>query len=365
MTDVATPAGTSDLGWSREHLREAGLDEPREIYTSTSFAERERRALFLQSWTLVADADALTPGRYLTVEVAGAPVVLWRDSEGTCRAWHNVCSHRGILLLEGEGDLGRYVTCPYHQWSFDLDGDLVRIPQPDQFPDVCRSDLGLRTVAVAEWHGMVFVSLAEQPTDFQAEIGFLDERMATLLALPLVEVARVDYTVRCNWKLLVENHVDVYHLWYLHQRTLEPFKHAAFEWEWHDSLWWSSEPRKDPSSYQPSLPGLTEQEGMCIGAHLLLPNLMIVTTGDYLGTYDARPDGPNRTNITLRIRSLPGADGDALVAAVRSFLSEDIAACEALQRATASPAFRVGPTARTHEEPVRIFHRMLRERVLS
>ena len=364
MTNLDTSPAASGLGWSAEHLRKAGIDDPREIYTSASFAERERRALFQRCWTLVADGTALARGRYLTVDVAGAPVLLWRDAAGTCRAWHNVCTHRGILLLEGEGDLGRHVTCPYHQWSFDLDGGLVRIPQPDQFPDVCRSDLGMRPVAVAEWHGMVFVSLAEQPADFHAEIGFLDRRMATLLALPLVEVARVDYTVSCNWKLLVENHVDVYHLWYLHQRTLSAFDHSVFEWEWHDSLWWSSEPRKDPSSYTPSLPDLSHEEGMCIGAHLLWPNLMIVTTGDYLGTYDARPDGPSRTNITLRIRSLPGADGGALVSAVRTFLSEDITACEALQKATRSPAFRVGPTAKTHEEPVRIFHRMLRERVL-
>lgn len=353
------------LGWSSEYLRLTGLEDAREIYTSQSFAERERRALFHRCWTLVADADALAPGRYLTVDVAGAPVLLWRDADGTCRAWHNLCTHRGIPLLEGEGDLGRHVTCPYHQWSFDQGGELVRIPQPDQFPDVRRSDLGMRPVAVAEWHGMVFVSLAEQATDFHAEIDFLEQRMATMLALRLVEVARADYTVACNWKLLVENHVDVYHLWYLHQRSLGAFNHSVFEWEWHGSGWWSSEPRKDPSSYTPSLPDLSYEEGMCIGAHLLFPNLMIVTTGDYLGTYDARPDGPNRTNIALRIRALPGADGDALVSAVRSFLSEDITACEALQRATTSPAFRVGPTAKTHEEPVRIFHRMLRERVLS
>lgn len=362
MTDVDITYG---FGWTDDDLDRAGIEDPREIYTSTAFAAREQRALFQPAWTLVADADALTPGRYLTVDVAGAPVVLWRDTAGRCRAWHNVCPHRGIPLLEGEDDLGTYVTCPYHQWSFDLEGRLVRIPQPDQFPDVCRPDLGMRPVAVAEWHGMIFASLAENPTDFHADIAFLEQRMSTMLALPLIEVARADYTVECNWKLLVENHVDVYHLWYLHQRSLAAFQHSVFEWEWVNSVWWSSEPRKDPSTYTPSLPHLSYEEGMCIGAHLLLPNLMIVTTGDYLGTYDAKPDGPDRTNITLRIRSLPGADGDRLVGAVRSFLSEDVTACEALQRAMASPAFRVGPTARTHEEPVRIFHRIVRERVLA
>lgn len=362
MTAIDVSTG---LGWDEEALERAGLRHPREIYTSEVFAAKERDEIFRQCWTLVADEAELPVGRYLTVDVAGAPVVLWRDSSGTCRAWHNICPHRGIPILEGGGEVGRVVTCPYHQWSFDLEGRLLRIPQPDQFEGACRSELGLAPVPVVVWHGMIFVSLADHPSDFHTEIELLEDRMATHLALPLIEVARLDYKVACNWKLLVENHVDVYHLWYLHQHTLGAFRHSVFEWEWDGSVWWSSEPRKDPSSYAPTLPDLSEREGMGIGAHLLMPNLMIVTSGDYLGTYDARPDGPERTNLTLRIRALSGADAHGLVASVRSFLSEDVKACESLQRATVSPAFQVGPTARTHEEPVRIFHRMIRERLLG
>jgi phenylpropionate dioxygenase-like ring-hydroxylating dioxygenase large terminal subunit len=179
-----------------------------------------------------------------------------------------------------------------------------------------------------------------------------------------VEVARVDYDAECNWKLLVENHVDVYHLWYLHSRSLSGYAHRRFRWESFGDNWWSLEPLKDPSGAPASLPWISEEERCGIGAHLFFPNLMIVTTGAYLATYDAVPLAPDRTRLTLRVRAQAGTDATPLVGDVRSFLAEDVEACRRLQEATGSPAFGVGPLAASHEEPVRRFHASLR-RVLS
>jgi hypothetical protein len=92
---------------------------------------------------------------------------------------------------------------------------------------------------------------------------------------------------------------------------------------------------------------------------------MIVTTGDYLATYDAVPLAPDRTRLTLRVRSDPSADGDALVAGIRSFLTEDTAGCEALQSVTGSPRFALGPLASDHETPLRRFHDALRARMVG
>jgi phenylpropionate dioxygenase-like ring-hydroxylating dioxygenase large terminal subunit len=364
-----TVSQTTGLGWSAADLETAGLGSLSELYTSEAFAALEARTVFSRSWALVASAEQVAPGRYVAVAVGGAPVVLWRDREGMCRAFHNLCRHRGIPLLEGEGPLGRFVTCPYHQWTFDLGGGLVRVPQPDQFPDLDPASLGLRPVPVVEWYGMIFVCPSADPPDFADRTAFLGHRLADHLGLPLVEVARVDYTVDCNWKLLVENHVDVYHLWYLHQRSLAAYRHTAFEWDWDKEAWWSLEPLKNsdlaPTAPGGALAGLTDRERLGIGAHLLFPNLMLVTTGEYLATYDARPAGPARTDMTLRIRSTPDCDAGRLVASVRSFLAEDVNACESMQRATGSPFYEIGPTAVHHEKPVRIFHSILRAKVLG
>jgi len=351
------------LGWSRSGLAAIGATRFGDLYTSEAVLAAERSGIFSRSWTLVASAEQIADGRYVTACLGGAPTVVWRDADGVCRAFHNLCRHRGIPLLDGEGPTGRYVTCPYHQWSFARDGSLVRVPQPEQFPDLDPADYGLHPMAVTEWHGMVFACPAPNPPDFEESIAPLAERIGDYLELPLVEVGRVDYRVRCNWKLLVENHVDVYHLWYLHQASLAAYRHPSFEWEWVGDTWCSDEPLKDPSGAPDGIDGITEAHRTGIGAHLLFPNLMVVTTADYLATYDARPAGPEHTDLTLRVRSHPDADSDALIAAVRSFLAEDVKACESLQTATSSPHFGVGVTAARHEAPIRQLHSLLRERL--
>jgi phenylpropionate dioxygenase-like ring-hydroxylating dioxygenase large terminal subunit len=211
----------------------------------------------------------------------------------------------------------------------------------------------------------VFVCPSTDATPFEVAISGLAARLERYLAQPLVEVARVDYTVGCNWKLLVENHVDVYHLWYLHQRSLARYEHRSFRWEWLDDNWWSTEPLNDAMTAAPGLPGLHREDREGIGAHLFFPNLMIVTTGHYLATYDARPLDPRRTSLTLRVRSSADTDGERLVASIRAFLAEDIVVCEGVQRAAASPGFAIGALARDHEAPIRRFHDLLRRELVG
>jgi Rieske 2Fe-2S family protein len=333
----------------------------RDWYRSEAALELERRRLFSRSWALVGITDQLdTPGSYLTVSVGEIPLVVVRGADGALRAFHNVCRHRGVTLLTGSGCLGRFVTCPYHQWSYGLDGALNRVPQlDDQYPGLDVAGWGLRPAVVSEWHGMVFANPDPDPPALDDALGELGRRIDPYLSGPLVEVGRADYVAECNWKFLVENHVDVYHLWYLHNRSLAMYEHREFSWEMLDDNWWSREPLKDRSAAPSRLAWLERPEREGIGAHLLFPNLMIVTTGDFFATYDAVPLAPDQTRLTLRIRSAPGADGDSLIGDVRSFMAEDIEICERLQDATGSPLFEVGPMAATHEEPIRRFHASL------
>lgn len=339
--------------------------EPHEWYRSGELLEMERRRLFDRSWALVGTVEQLAePGSYLTATVGSSPLVVVRDRDGQLRAFHNLCRHRGLPVVEGEGRCGRFMTCRYHQWSYDLSGALCRVPQADaQFPDTDPAQWGLKPAMAAEWHGMVFANPDPAAAPLADALGILDSRLTPFLSGPLVEVAKVEYTARCNWKLLVENHVDVYHLWYVHSRSLSMYEHRSFDWELDSDNWWSLEPLEDRSSAPDA--GLdwiptAEREG--IGAHLLFPNLMLVTTGSYFATYDAVPVTPDTTRLTLRVRSRSGADGSALVESVRSFLAEDVSVCELLQSAVGSSAFEYGPLAATHEAPVRAFHRAVAAR---
>lgn len=354
------------LGWDEASLAAVRAGALRDLYTSVDVYELEQERLFARAWVLAATSCEIGTGRYLALRIGLHPVVLWRDSSGRCRAFRNMCRHRGLPLFEdGPGQMGRHVTCPYHQWSFALDGGLVNVPQRAEFPELQPDTLGLLPLPVVEWHGMVFVSTGKATTDFDAAVAPLTGRLAEYLEADLVHVATSRYTVACNWKFLVENHIDVYHLWYLHQESLRAFEHRAFQWEWSGRTWWSWEPIKDRTSVKAWLPGLGEQNRFGIGAHLLFPNLMIIHGPRYLATYDAEPVAPDRTQITLRIRSRPGEDGVELVHLVEQFLSEDIGACEQLQVGARSPAFAIGALAKDHEAPLGLFHGLLRGDLLG
>jgi Rieske 2Fe-2S family protein len=351
------------LGYTDESYRKIGASSYATLYTDPAVLASERTHLFSKTWALVASTNELAaPGSYMTSSVGGIPLAVVRDQDGTLRAFHNVCRHRGIALLEGSGILGRFMTCPYHQWSYALNGDLARVPQEEaQFDGLDHCTMGLHRAQVAEWQGMVFANPSLDAPSLDASMSGLDQRLDHFLSGPLQQVAKVEYEAACNWKLLVENHIDVYHLWYLHARSLAAYEHRAFQWESLGDNWWSLEPLKDPASGSDGFEWVDDEMRHRIGAYLLFPNLMLVTTDHYFATYDATPLGPDRTHLTLRVRATDDADPDALVQSIRSFMAEDVHACERMQAGAASPHFTVGATARTHEQPIHRFHHSLRQ----
>jgi choline monooxygenase len=357
---------TDALGYSEAERDRLGHHAVGQLYTDPAVLAYERAHLFDRSWSIVADRSELAaPGSFITATVQSVPLIVLRDGAGTLRAFHNICRHRGITLVEGSGTLGRFMTCPYHQWSYALDGALTRVPQQhEQFPELDLCSLGLHEAQVAEWQGMIFVNPSPEAPALPTAMAGLDERLDQFLSGPMHEVTKVEYDAACNWKLLVENHIDVYHLWYLHARSLAAYDHRSFAWESLGDNWWSLEPLKDSSTVSGRLDWIPEAMRHRIGAYLLFPNLMLVTTDHYFATYDAQPITPDRTRLTLRVRSDEGADAEGLVQSIRSFLAEDVVACERMQAGASSPRFGVGPTAMTHEDPIFRFHSSLRRWML-
>jgi choline monooxygenase len=350
------------LGYNDEERRRVDRQCVGQLYTDPRVLAFERAHLFDRSWSIAADSTELAaPGSFVAVTVQNVPLVVVRDGAGTLRAFHNVCRHRGITLMEGSGTLGRFMTCPYHQWSYALDGALTRVPQQrEQFPELDLCAQSLHRAQVAEWQGMVFVNPSPDASPLPTAMAGLDERLAQFLSGPLHEVAKVEYEAACNWKLLVENHIDVYHLWYLHARSLADYDHRSFCWESLGDNWWSLEPLKDPAKDSGGFDWIPAEMQHRIGAYLLFPNLMLVTTDHYFATYDAQPIAADRTRLTLRVRSDSKAEADGLVQSIRSFMSEDVSACERMQAGASSPQFGVGATAVSHEDPILRFHSSLR-----
>jgi phenylpropionate dioxygenase-like ring-hydroxylating dioxygenase large terminal subunit len=344
------------------------LLEPPAYFAEEVFA-REQRELFTRTWHLAGTTDQVAePGDYLTFDAGTDPVVVMRGLDGVLRAFHNFCPHRGHRLLEGTGNTRTGIVCPYHFWNFALDGDLRKVPQPEQFDDVDLTRLGLVHASVAEWGGMVF-ACATPDADFSAWLAGFGDHIGTYEPARLQEIARVQFDARCNWKLFVENHVDVYHLWYLHARSLGAYDHEQFEWSQVGPHWVSYEPvrdgveRKRPHVGSRPIDGLATRDRIGIGAHMIFPNVLFATESEFFMSYVPTPTAADRCVVDVRIRGESGADAEMLIAAAKSFMLEDVAACEAIQSVVGSTRFRVGALAKQHEVPITNFHEHLQEYV--
>jgi len=334
-------------------------------YYAPEWFEREQRDLFTRTWHLVGTAeDVAAPGDYITFAAGSDPLVITRDLGGALRAFHNFCPHRGHRLLEDSGNTRTGIVCPYHFWNFALDGSLRRVPQEEQFAGVDLAELGLVEASVAEWGGMVFANAAPA-ADFTTWLAGFPDRIGTYRPERLHEIAHVQFDARCNWKLFVENHVDVYHLWYLHARSLGAYDHEQFEWSQVGPHWVSYEPgregveRKRPHVGSRTIEGLDDRDRVGIGAHMIFPNVLFATEAEFFMSYVPTPVAADRCYVDVRIRAETGADAEMLIAGAKDFMLEDITACEAIQSVVGSTHFRVGALAQRHELPITNYHEHL------
>lgn len=182
----------------------------REFYVEPAIFARDVERVLLQQWFLAGPAcRAAGPGDYFTVELAGESVVVVRAEDGVVRAFYNVCRHRGARVCPGDGGNARKLVCPYHAWSYNLDGTLFKAQMmPDGFDP---SGHGLRPVAAAELCGLIFVSLADEPLDLGPAVAGLAPHLDPLALGETQIVDRRTYRIEANWKLVVENFYECYH----------------------------------------------------------------------------------------------------------------------------------------------------------
>lgn len=201
----------------------AGLRElPGYAYTAEDFARQERETVFRRNWVHVAGGhDVPEPGDAFPTVVAGLPIVVVRQRDGTIRSFHNVCRHRGCLLVTERQSRRAVLNCKFHAWAYGLDGQLHRTPHWDPAdgtadPTFDPRQFSLIPVATATWCDQVFVRIAETGSSFEEHIAPLARRWAAY-DLSLIRYGfHVQYEVAANWKLVIQNFLDTYHLPFLH-----------------------------------------------------------------------------------------------------------------------------------------------------
>jgi glycine betaine catabolism A len=336
---------------------------PRELYVDPEAWERERERVLLHEWTCVgrvSDLGLAEPERVAVVEVLGESVVLTSDASGALHAAYNVCRHRGSQLFPTEPGAdaqlcgAKSIRCPYHSWTYALDGSLLRAPHTEE-GEVEPAEFGLHRLAVEPWGGFVFV----HPTPSTAGplgdlVGRADHTLAHYDLGSLVTGLTLQYDVRANWKVVAENYNECYHCGPVHpelSRLVPSFAGGGVGLDWeagipHREGAWTF--TMSGTTDRAPLPGLDEDEKVRHKGELVYPNLMLSASADHVAAFVLRPLAVDRTSIECRLLFHPSEVGKPTFdpSDAGDFWDmvnrQDWAICESVQRGMSSRAYRHG-----------------------
>jgi len=354
---------------------------PAWVYGHPDLTRLEIERVILPSWQIVCHVNSIPrPGDYETLEVGPESVFVLRDKDGSIRAFHNVCRHRGARILDGAGNCPATITCPYHGWSYRQDGSLIGVPMRDSFPDLDRAEHGLRPVRVDTALGFVFVCLSGDPPPVAKTWGKLAEELAPYRCEEMIPLGPITSDVwNVDWKIAMDNYLESYHVPIGH-----PGLYRMFTPDYEDQaavpgvargLSWM---REQPSSrwserlYQSiigkAVAHLPEKLRGCWRFYSALPNLGIDVFPDQIDFFQLLPGGPGKCIVRGTTFGLPNAGRELLAA---RFLSnrintqvnnEDKWLCARVQRGLASSSYKPGPLSNI-EGWMYEFHNLLREKI--
>ncbi|MEU7876688.1 aromatic ring-hydroxylating oxygenase subunit alpha [Microbispora bryophytorum] len=318
-----------------------------EAYTDPRWLDVDVQAVFARTWQWVCHVERLSsPGSYVSATVAGMPIAIVRDRDGALRAFYNVCKHRAHELLTGSGTT-RAIVCPYHAWTYGLDGRLKAARRADRMATFDKNEICLDQVPVEEFGGFVYVNLdpsatplAEQAADLAADIA----RWAPDVA-GLTHAKRLTYDIASNWKNVIDNFLECYHCHVAHKEFVDLVDMDTYEVKTHGI--WSSHfaeaGTQENAAYDVAGASVTQH-----AVWWLWPNTCLLRypgRGNFM-VLQAIPAGPGRTLETWDFYFETAELMDAEVEAVRYIdevlQQQDIAIVESVQRGMNTPAFDQG-----------------------
>jgi phenylpropionate dioxygenase-like ring-hydroxylating dioxygenase large terminal subunit len=277
---------------------------PPEVYTSDEFLKRELSDVFARDWVCVGRASALPNiGDYITYELAGQPIFVIRDKDGQLRAMSNVCLHRMSTILTGTGNK-RTIVCPYHAWTYNLDGSLRGAPAMSLNEGFCKESYQLPQVRCEEWLGWIMVTLNQHAEQVSSQLADVEALIDDFGMEAYVETFHETHIWDTNWKILAENFMESYHLPVCHAGTIGglskleemvcPPGLAAFNY--HTIL------KDDTLKIALAHPDNTRMKGDRRRTTFLLaiyPSLLITLTPGYFWYLSLHPHGVGQVHITF------------------------------------------------------------------
>lgn len=379
-TNGRSPQATTNLkSDSSVKTSSASLGLPGHYYTAQNIFEQELNTLWRSTWQLMGRVEDIpNPGDYLAVQLGAEPIFVLRQADGSLAAFHNVCPHRGARLLMGDnpssdrldvpGQCSTRITCPYHAWTFGVDGALLGISQPQQFPHLDKSQIHLTPARVDTWGGFIFAcpdlegeSLAEYLADFSSYLEGYHEPWNDLR-----EVMRWSYVEPVNWKFVVENYVEDYHFSVVHPESLDFYDFRAIE------------TRLTGRHCKVLIPYTREHLEGESPAHIrekvrlsyqgfIFPNFMVNTEIDHVSIFRLKPLASTQTHVEVILYQTPEQQEnqplkrDRTKASYDQVMEEDFSVCRLLQEGVHSRAYGVAQLATERERGIAHFHQVLKE----
>jgi Rieske 2Fe-2S family protein len=282
---------------------------PRESYTSQDVYATEQEQIFAALWNCVGRASRLAqPGNYLVRTIAGESIIVVRGHDGVLRAFFNVCRHRGTqLCTEPSGRFAQVIQCPYHAWTYTIDGALVGAPHMQDVAGFDKADYPLHAAAVAESDGFLFVSIAPSPPPFMDWFARMADRVQRFGLASLETGHHAEYDVGANWKLVFENYSECLHCPVIHPELSArlPYESGAndlVDGPFLGGYMRISDPHQSATisgrSCAPALSdALDADERRRAYYYSVMPNLLISIHPDYVNYYLLTPLAPDHTHI--------------------------------------------------------------------
>ncbi len=318
-----------------------------EAYTDESWDAIDRAAIFARTWQWVCHVEKLRePGNYVTVDIAGQPIVVVRDRSGDLRAFYNVCKHRAHELVQGSGTT-KNLVCPYHAWTYGLDGQLKASRRADQLPGFDQGSICLDGVQVEEFGGFVYANLdpnaaplSAQAPDLAAEIARWAPDVANLTL-----AKRLTYRINSNWKNVIDNFLECYHCHIAHKEFVDLVDMDTYEVKTHGI--WSSH-FADAGGHPNSAYDVSEATVKVHAVWWLWPNTCLLRypgRGNFM-VLQVLPDGIDGCteiwDFYLEDTDLTEGEVESVRYIDEVLQVQDITIVESVQRGMSTPAFDQG-----------------------
>ena len=321
MIDLMT---ADEIAAIREQPERSSWLPPR-CYTDPAFYELEKERMFRRSWLGVGRVEQVAnPGDYFTIDLFGEQLILVRDKDGTVRALSNVCPHRWMLLVGHDSDSTfpfkaepcgnrRSFQCPFHLWSFDLDGKMIGAPGMEEAEDFDKKDWSLPQFRVELWGGFIFVNLDPEAEPLAPQLATLDPFVEAYELDRLRILETLEYECDWNWKISVEAGSESYHHLGLHQNLLEGFLPAAMSEIEPSGGPYSlyRNPTADGSPVPTAFPppaGLSDRQRACLKLVTIFPYTMFFMMPEYTGYLQLTPQSYDTHRLRYVLLVHPNID---------------------------------------------------------